>query len=133
MIQDQLYVVKEIDTAKWPKEIALEQMMEIELLAELDSPYVVGYLDSFIEDTKINIIMEFCHNGDLNTYIKKQNNKLFTENFIWKIFIQICLGVQYLHSRNIIHRDLKSLNIFLNKDKDAKIGDFGAALKIDEE
>jgi serine/threonine protein kinase len=62
---DQLYVIKEIDTAKWPKEIALEQMMEIELLAELDSPYVVGYLDAFIEDTKINIIMEYCHLGDL--------------------------------------------------------------------
>jgi serine/threonine protein kinase len=46
-------------------------MMEIELLAELESPYIVGYLDAFIEDTKINIIMEFCQNGDLNTYIKK--------------------------------------------------------------
>ena len=35
-------------------------MQEIELLGELDSPYVVGYLDAFIEDTKINIIMEYC-------------------------------------------------------------------------
>lgn len=39
--------------------------MEIELLGELDSPYIVGYLDSFIEDTNINIIMEFCQHGDL--------------------------------------------------------------------
>lgn len=60
LFQEQLYVIKVIDTAKWPKEIALEQMMEIELLAELESPYVVGYLDAFIEDTKINIIMEYC-------------------------------------------------------------------------
>jgi serine/threonine protein kinase len=45
LISEQLYVIKEIDTAKWPKEIALEQMMEIELLAELDCPYIVGYLD----------------------------------------------------------------------------------------
>jgi len=82
-----MYVIKEIDTAKWPKEIALEQMMEIELLAELDSPFVVGYLDAFIEDTKINIIMEYCHNGDLQSYIKKQNGKLFADNFVWKIFI----------------------------------------------
>ena len=87
LFSDQFYVIKEIDTAKWPKEIAFEQMMEIELLAELDSPYIVGYLDAFIEDTKINIIMEYCNNGDLSTYIKKQNNKLFTENFIWKTFI----------------------------------------------
>lgn len=101
--------------------------MEIELLAELDSIYVVGYLDSFIEDTKINIIMEYCQNGDLQSYIKKQNNKLFSENFIWKLFIQICLGVHYLHHSGILHRDLKSLNILLGKDKEAKIGDFGAA------
>lgn len=43
-----------------PKEIALEQLMEIELLGELDSTYIVGYLDSFIEGTNINIIMEYC-------------------------------------------------------------------------
>ena len=54
-----------------PKEIALEQLMEIELLGELCSPYIVGYYDSFIEGTKINIIMEYCQNGDLMTYIYK--------------------------------------------------------------
>ena len=65
LLIDQQYVVKEIDTSKMPKEIALEQLIEIELLGELDSPYIVGYFDSFIEDTKINIIMEYCSNGDL--------------------------------------------------------------------
>ena len=40
-------------------------MQEIELLAILESPYIVGYLDAFIEDTRINIMMEYCHNGDL--------------------------------------------------------------------
>lgn len=107
--------------------------MEIELLAELDSPYVVGYLDAFIEDTRINIIMEYCHLGDLQSFIKKQGSKLFSENFIWKLFIQICLGVHYLHSKNILHRDLKTLNILLGKDKEAKIGDFGAAIKVKDE
>ena len=63
----------------------------------------------------------------MQSYVKKQNNKLFTENFVWKVFIQICLGVHYLHSQNVLHRDLKTLNIFLTKDKEAKIGDFGAA------
>jgi serine/threonine protein kinase len=45
--------------------------MEIELLAELESPFIVGYLDSFIEDARINIIMEYCSVGDLQSYIKK--------------------------------------------------------------
>jgi NIMA (never in mitosis gene a)-related kinase len=130
---DQQYVVKEIDTSKMPKEIALEQLMEIELLGELDSQFIVGYFDSFIEDTKINIIMEYCQNGDLQSYLKRQNGKPLVENFIWKVFIQICLGIHYLHSRGVLHRDLKTLNIFLGKDKEAKIGDLGAALKVKTE
>lgn len=60
LIMDQTYVIKVIDTIKMPKDGAIEALMEIELLAELDSHFVVGYLDSFIEDSKINIVMEYC-------------------------------------------------------------------------
>ena len=61
--------------------------MEIEMLAELDSQYIVGYYDSFIEGSNINIIMEYCQHGDLESHIKRQNGKLFNENFVWKAFI----------------------------------------------
>lgn len=104
--------------------------MEIELLGELESPFIVGYYDSFIQDTMINIIMEFCQNGDMQSFIKRQNGKPLTENAIWKLFIQTCLGIYYLHSKDIIHRDLKTLNILLGKENHAKIGDFGAAKKL---
>lgn len=121
-------------------------MEEIELLRTLDSPYIVSYVDSFIDmDLSINIIQEFCPGGDLQTYMAKQaaavvqakkntpGNNLFHDNFIWKVFIQMCLGVHYLHSqKGILHRDLKALNIFLTKDNDAKIGDFGAAQRISD-
>lgn len=60
LLIDQFYVIKEIDTIKMPKEKALDMLMEIELLATLESPYIVSYYDSFIEDTMINIIMEYC-------------------------------------------------------------------------
>ena len=132
--KDRHYVIKEVDTANLPSHAAFEAMQEIELLAELDSHFVVGYHDSFIDDTKINIIMEYCQHGDLSTYIRKQNGKQLIDNFIWKVFIHICLGIHYLHSKvRIIHRDIKSLNIFLTKDNSAKLGDLGNCQRLPEE
>jgi len=100
-------------------------------MAEIDSHFVVGYYDSFItERNAICILMEYCQHGDLNHAIKKQNGKSFANNFLWKVFIHICLGIQYLHARNVIHRDIKSLNVFLTQDNSAKLGDFGNIKKI---
>ena len=100
-------------------------------MAEIDSHFVVGYFDSFITATNsICIVMEYCQHGDLCNAIKKQNGKSFANNFLWKVFIHICLGVHYLHARNVIHRDIKSLNVFLTQDNSAKLGDFGNIKKI---
>lgn len=60
LIQDQIYVIKVIDTRNVEKDGALEAMMEIEIMSELDNPYIVSYLDSFIIDSQINIVMEYC-------------------------------------------------------------------------
>lgn len=49
------------------------------------------------------------------------------------MFINICLGLHYLHSKDVIHRDLKTLNVLLGKDNQAKIADLGAARKIEPE
>lgn len=128
------YVIKVIDVAKVPSEIGLEALKEIETMQQVDSPYVVGYYDSFIEDQKINIVLQYCAYGDLNSLIEKQSllNKPFNDNIIWKIFINICLGIQYMHSADFIHRDLKTLNIFMAKESSSKVGDLGCAVKIDE-
>ena len=91
--QDLHYVIKEIDTENFPDEVAMDALNEIQMLAELESHFIVGYYDSFIEGSKINIIMEYCPHGDLCNYLKKQNGKPLIDNFIWKAFIHICLGL----------------------------------------
>jgi serine/threonine protein kinase len=131
LIAEQMYVMKYMDSSKITEEQTIEAMSEIELMSEFESPYTVQFYDAFFDDTEINIVMEYCHHGDLCSYIKKQNGKYLSDNFIWKVFIHITLGLHYLHAQNIIHRDLKSLNVFLTKDNSAKLGDFGCARKLD--
>lgn len=69
--------------------------------------------------------MEYCVKGDLNNFVEKQKGKLLEENVIWKIFIEVVLGIDALHKAKFLHRDLKSLNIFLSKDGSARVGDLG--------
>ena len=130
LLADQAYVIKEIDVSILPQHAALEAMEEIAIMAEVDSHFMVGYYDSFITEQTICIIMEYCQHGDLCHAIKKQKGKYFPNNFLWKVFIHICLGMHYLHARNVIHRDIKSLNVFLTKDNSAKLGDFGNIKRV---
>lgn len=58
--------------------------------------------------------------------------KLFEENTIWRLFIEICLGLYRLHEFRILHRDIKSMNIFLGKDNKIKIGDLGLAKELNK-
>ena len=100
------------------------------ILSKLTCKYIVKYYDSFIDsEYNLNIIMEYCDNGDLNTYIQNQKKikKYLSENEIWNFFIQISLGLAYIHSKKILHRDLKPMNIFLTKKNEIKIGDLGVA------
>ena len=99
-------------------------------MAEADCMFVVGYCDSFITEQTICIVMQYCEHGDLCSAIKNRKGKPFPNNFLWKVFIHLCMAIHYLHSRNVIHRDIKSLNVFLTKDNSAKLGDFGNIKKI---
>ena len=104
-------------------------------MARFDCPYIVKYYDSFIQNNrKINIVMECCEHGDLHKLLRKRKdpvdeakNKYLSENRVWSFFIQICIGLYSMHFQKILHRDLKTLNIFLTRDNKIKIGDLGVA------
>ena len=126
---NEIYVIKQIPLKDLsPKEIN-EVRQEAKILSSINSDFVVKYYDSFEENNNINIVMEYCDEGDLNNYIlkKKQENKLIEENLIWNIFIKITIGLGHIHKMKILHRDLKTMNIFLKSGFQVKIGDLGVA------
>ena len=77
------------------------------------------------------MVLEYAEKGDLFTLLydeKDKGNKLSNER-IFKLFYQICLAVDYLHKKDIMHGDLKPGNILLDRDLNVKIADFGCATK----
>lgn len=70
------------------------------------------------------IITDYCEAGDLYQLLKARKVGL-TEPQILEWFVQVVMAIQYVHAKNILHRDLKTQNIFLTKDGYAKLGDFG--------
>ena len=89
-------------------------MEEARLLSKFQSPHLVKYKESFVHEDKAHIVMELCERGDLDAYLKKQKGALLPESKIWKFFIELCLGLQYLHANRVLHRDVKALNIFID-------------------
>ena len=130
---NKIYVLKEIPINKNVDNEKLESVKnEAEILSSLNNKYIVKYFESFYLSQNIYIVMEYCEKGDLCTYMserqkKQKQNYHFDEDFIWRLFIQISLGLYYIHSKKILHRDIKTLNIFLTKDLSGKIGDLGVA------
>ena len=109
-----------------------EAVFEATILAKVQCQYVCQYYDSYKDTTSINIIMQYCENGDIGKYLKKQMNRPLDESKIWKFFIEMCLGLHYLHSFHILHRDIKTINMFLGKDDKIKIGDLGVAKQMNQ-
>ena len=134
-----VYLIKEKKTNKqWvSKKISLSSLKnseekesalkEANLLKKLKNKHIVEYKETFIQNNLIIIIMEYCENGDLSKLIKsqKKKKKKFPEKTIISLFLQMLFGLKYVHKLKILHRDLKTCNMFLSKNFTIKIGDFG--------
>ncbi|KAH8375136.1 hypothetical protein KR200_006845 [Drosophila serrata] len=101
-------------------------MNEVDVFSKLHHPNIVSYLGSFIKDNTLLIEMEYADGGTLAHIIAERQGKLhFPERYIIAVFEQISSAINYMHSENILHRDLKTANVFLNRRGIVKIGDFG--------
>ena len=131
---NKICVIKQISLQGLNQDQKKEVKLESEILKSINSKYVVKYYDSFEEENNLNIVMEYCESGDLNDFIEnqKKTKHLLQENIIWKFFIKITLGLADIHKSKILHRDLKSLNIFLKEGNDIRVGDLGVAKVLNQ-
>uniref|UniRef100_A0A9J8D4X4 non-specific serine/threonine protein kinase n=1 Tax=Cyprinus carpio carpio TaxID=630221 RepID=A0A9J8D4X4_CYPCA len=121
------YVIKEIGISRMSNKERQESRKEVAVLANMSHPNIVQYKESFEESGCLYIVMAYCEGGDLFKKINNQRGTLFTEEQILDWFVQICLALKHVHDRKILHRDIKSQNIFLTKDGTIQLGDFGIA------
>ncbi|XP_075866849.1 serine/threonine-protein kinase Nek1 isoform X10 [Microcebus murinus] len=121
------YVIKEINISKMSSKEREESRREVAVLANMKHPNIVQYKESFEENGSLYIVMDYCEGGDLFKRINAQKGILFQEDQILDWFVQICLALKHVHDRKILHRDIKSQNIFLTKDGTVQLGDFGIA------
>ncbi|XP_069496117.1 serine/threonine-protein kinase Nek3 isoform X4 [Ambystoma mexicanum] len=119
------YVMKEVRLPKSPDGIRNSRQEAI-LLAKMRHPNIVAFKESF-EDGHLYIVMEYCDGGDLLQAIKQQKGNRFPEHMILQWFVQLCRGVKHIHDKRVLHRDIKSKNIFLTQHGHVKLGDFGSA------
>lgn len=125
-------VVKEISFANLSAAEQAEARKETSVLALLHHPNIIGYRGCFMEKKTFHIVMDFADGGDLGEKIEQARGVHFKEDEILHWFVQICLAIKHVHDRKILHRDLKTQNIFLMKNGIVKLGDFGIAKVLDQ-
>ncbi|KAM3141150.1 hypothetical protein pb186bvf_006755 [Paramecium bursaria] len=123
------YIIKIIDISKMDRKQREEALNEVHVLKAMRHPYIITYRESFMEKKCLCIVMDYADGGDLYAKIAKQKEigTLFPEEIILDWFVQMALAMNHIHERKILHRDLKTQNIFLTSKNDVKIGDFGIA------
>jgi mitogen-activated protein kinase kinase kinase len=104
--------------------------LEIELLKDLQHENIVQYLYSSLDDEYLNIFLEYVPGGSVTALLR--NYGAFEEPLVKNFVRQILQGLDYLHERNIIHRDIKGANILVDNKGGIKISDFGISKKVED-
>ncbi|CAN9510879.1 unnamed protein product [Ophioblennius macclurei] len=121
-----LVILKEIPVEQMSRDERLAAQNECQVLKLLNHPNIIEYYENFLEDKALMIAMEYAPGGTLADYIQKRCNSLLDEDTILHFFVQILLALYHVHNKLILHRDLKTQNILLDKHQMiVKIGDFG--------
>lgn len=126
-------VIKQIDIRYMTPQEKQDTIKEASILGNLDHPYIIKLIEAYVSKKgKLCIVMDYAEGGDLGSLIKSRKNESFSEEQIIDWFIQLCLALKHIHDRKILHRDLKTQNIFLTKENQIKLGDFGIAKVLNQ-
>lgn len=126
-----VYAMKRVKISQLNKKEQENALNEVRILASISHPNIIGYKEAFFDEetTTLNIVMEYADDGDLESKIQKhiKNKTNFSENDLWNYVIQMISGLKALHDIKIMHRDLKSANVFLMKSGIVKLGDLNVS------
>lgn len=120
------YACKVIDKRKSPKDFIHKFMpRELDIIRKLDHESVIKVKSVFEFDSRVFIFMDWAENGDLLSYIKRNGPQKNLD--AKRIFSDLCSGIAYCHSIDVVHRDMKCENLLITKENRVKIADFGFA------
>ena len=127
-LEKKYYAIKTLNIQNVSQKERLNIETEIKLLQELKHPNIVLYKESFLDENQnLNIVTTFCEGGDLYQRIFQTQKNYFPEKTIINALVQLLLGLSYIHDKKIVHRDIKTKNIFIQNEHTLRIGDFGIA------
>ena len=126
-----IYALKRVKFKKLSDKEKQNALNEIRILASIKDKNVISYKEAFFDekDSSLGIVMEYADKGDLFQVIteRKKTKDYFDEQEIWKTFVQLLKGLKSLHDLNILHRDIKSANVFLFEGGICKLGDLNVS------
>ncbi|GLU16549.1 hypothetical protein SLE2022_329800 [Rubroshorea leprosula] len=106
--------------------LQVEFAQEVEILRQVEHPNVVHFIGACTKSSDLCIVTEYMSGGSLYDYLHKNHN-ILTLSELLKFAIDVCKGMEYLHEKNIIHRDLKTANLLMDSNNVVKVADFGVA------
>ena len=123
---NQYFALKTIYMRDTPEQ-DMSILTELLIILHNKSKHIVQLYGFFADENKISFLITYCQDRDVGHLI--QSSDTLPEHQIWKILIEVCYALHYLHQNNIIHRDLKPSNILLHKGS-VKLCDFGVSCRI---